>query len=228
MVPLSSHSFGCRVVQRVLENCEYHPKYSALCHTVVESALELARNQFGNYVCQHVAAHGSEQQRRRILELLSPHLLELSQQKFASNVVEKAVEFAPPGSRSGLVERALGSGTEALLQMVRDQFGNYIVQKLLATCSPRERYRLLGVLRENLPALRRSPYAKHLVSRVDQLQLGSDEEAAQEITAERWQALQPSPSSRQHQPHHLGSGGVGGDGNGGRRNAGGYPPQGPH
>jgi hypothetical protein len=56
---------------------------------IVENAASLARDQYGNYVVQHVLSHGDVVSRARVLAVLSKQIVPLAQHKFASNVVEK-------------------------------------------------------------------------------------------------------------------------------------------
>lgn len=109
VIATSLHAFGCRVVQRILENCSYHASYADITDTVVSGAVELAKSQFGNYVIQHVIQHGTDSEKCRAMDLLAPHILELCQQKFASNVVEKALEFGPTSARTTVVEALLNT-----------------------------------------------------------------------------------------------------------------------
>jgi hypothetical protein len=61
-----------------------------------ENTDELCRNQYGNYVVQHVLVHGSMWQREEILHALNGKVLSLSKHKFASNVVEKCFAHGYP------------------------------------------------------------------------------------------------------------------------------------
>lgn len=126
--------------------------------------MQLTQDQYGNYVIQHVLEHGKEEERSYIIGQLAPHILALSQNKFASNVVEKCLLFGNPQQRVALVEAILtapmpqsmpeapagaaGLGTgegcghgngdlsaDPLYEVMKDQFGNYVVQKVLEVSS---------------------------------------------------------------------------------------------
>jgi len=53
--------------------------------------------------------------------------------------------------------------------MMKDQFGNYVVQKVLETCSDRNRELILSRIRLHLNALKKYTYGKHIVARVEKL-----------------------------------------------------------
>lgn len=53
--------------------------------------------------------------------------------------------------------------------MMKDQFGNYVVQKVLEICSDAQRELLLERIRVHLHALKKYTYGKHIVARVEKL-----------------------------------------------------------
>lgn len=53
--------------------------------------------------------------------------------------------------------------------MMKDQFGNYVVQKVLETCDEHSREIILSRIKVHLNALKRYTYGKHIVSRVEKL-----------------------------------------------------------
>lgn len=101
------------MIQRVLEHCSVEKVGTTLscCHDlfVVVACLEffqkapildevltviddLIRDQYGNYVIQHVLSSGRASDVSAVVEFLSGDMLALSQHKFASNVVERCLE----------------------------------------------------------------------------------------------------------------------------------------
>jgi pumilio RNA-binding family len=53
--------------------------------------------------------------------------------------------------------------------MIKDQYGNYVVQRLLEVVSDAQREALLGRVRDQLAALKKYTYGKHIVARVEKL-----------------------------------------------------------
>lgn len=53
--------------------------------------------------------------------------------------------------------------------MMKDPFGNYVVQKVLETCDDQSRELILSRIKVHLTALKRYTYGKHIVSRVEKL-----------------------------------------------------------
>ncbi|XP_024965522.1 pumilio homolog 5-like isoform X2 [Cynara cardunculus var. scolymus] len=140
---LSTHPYGCRVIQ----------------------------DQYGNYVTQHVLKRGKPEERSQIVHKLAGHVVQLSQHKFASNVIEKCLEYGDSAARGILIEEIVGLGdnSENLLAMVKDQFANYVIQKVLQTCMGDQREVLLGRIKIHLNSLKKYTYGKHIVTRFEQL-----------------------------------------------------------
>lgn len=73
MVSLSTHPYGCRVVQRVLEHCTINDAKEHIRREILRSTALLATDQYGNYVIQHMLEHGPASARyalRKILTLI--------------------------------------------------------------------------------------------------------------------------------------------------------------
>ncbi|KAG9147006.1 hypothetical protein Leryth_005262 [Lithospermum erythrorhizon] len=171
VVTLSTHPYGCRVIQRVLEHCQDPTTQSNVMEEILSSVSMLAQDQYGNYVIQHVLEHGKPEERTTIIQELAGNIVQMSQQKFASNVVEKCLTFGDHSERQFLMNEMLGSTdeNEPLQAMMKDQFANYVVQKVLETCSDQERELILSRIKVHLNALKKYTYGKHIVARVEKL-----------------------------------------------------------
>ncbi|RWV94340.1 hypothetical protein GW17_00043130 [Ensete ventricosum] len=53
--------------------------------------------------------------------------------------------------------------------MMKDQFANYVVQKVLETCDDQQRELILSRIKVHLNALKKYTYGKHIVARVEKL-----------------------------------------------------------
>ncbi|XP_052627152.1 pumilio homolog 4, partial [Lactuca sativa] len=144
VVSLSSHPYGCRVIQRVLEHCDDR-NTQVVMDEIMNSVCTLAQDQYENYVIQHVLQHGKPHERSAIINKIVGETVKMSLQKFASNVVEKCLTYGSPNERQLLVNEMLGSTDENeplqdsnslffFFAMMKDPFGNYVVQKVLETC----------------------------------------------------------------------------------------------
>ncbi|KAI4346308.1 hypothetical protein L6164_007221 [Bauhinia variegata] len=171
VIALSTHPYGCRVIQRVLEHCGDPNTQQTVMDEIMQCVCTLAQDQYGNYVIQHVLEHGKPHERSAIICKLAGQIVKMSQQKFASNVVEKCLAFGSPEERQILVNEMLGTSdeNEPLQAMMKDPFGNYVVQKVLETCDDQSLELILSRIKVHLNALKRYTYGKHIVSRIEKL-----------------------------------------------------------
>ncbi|GAB4824440.1 Pumilio 1 [Ancistrocladus abbreviatus] len=171
VVTLSTHPYGCRVIQRVLEHCKDPKTQSKVMDEILGSVSMLTQDQYGNYVVQHVLEHGKPHERSATIKELAGKIVQMSQQKFASNVVEKCLTFGGLDERELIVNEMLGTTdeNEPLQAMMKDQFANYVVQKVLETCNDQQRELILSRIKVHLNALKKYTYGKHIVARVEKL-----------------------------------------------------------
>ena len=79
---LSTHPYGCRVIQRILEHC-LPDQTTPILEELHDHTERLVQDQYGNYVIQHVLEHGRPEDKSKIVVELRGKVLLLSQHKFA-------------------------------------------------------------------------------------------------------------------------------------------------
>lgn len=167
---LSTHPYGCRVIQRVLQRPEVEKE--AILAEVMQNAYELSKNQYGNYVIQHVMIHGTLWYRSAVIHALEGKMVELSKHKFASNVCEKCFTHCTATEREELLEEVLeqdSTGNVQLVQMVMDQYGNYVVQRILDLVDETQREKMITSIKPYIATLKRVPYGKHIITQIEKL-----------------------------------------------------------
>nr|XP_037872005.1 pumilio homolog 2 isoform X3 [Bombyx mori] len=163
---LSTHPYGCRVIQRILEHCT--PEQTApVLNELHAHTDQLITDQYGNYVVQHVLEHGAGEDRSRLVAAVRGKVLQLSQHKFASNVVEKCVTHATRNERALLIDELCGFNDNALHVMMKDQFANYVVQKMIDVAEPTQRKVLMHKIRPHIGSLRKYTYGKHIIAKLE-------------------------------------------------------------
>lgn len=176
---MAKHCYGCRVIQRLIEYCA-SAQISPLLEEVLMCSMDLATDQYGNYVVQHVVEHSSRPgDRQNIMMIVRKNILSLSCHKYASNVIEKALACGNSEERGALIYAIIGEQGDThppLLTMMRDRFGNYIVQKVIALAQGPQREALLWKLHEHMPVLKKSnTYGKHIITALEKAQGNSKE-----------------------------------------------------
>lgn len=162
----AAHPYGCRVIQRMLEHCEEVDRESILSE-LHASTSSLIPDQFGNYVIQHVIENGEAKDRDRMIQIVMSQLLAYSKHKFASNVVEKSIEFGDEDQRHNIISTLTSPnerGESPLLGLMRDQYGNYVIQKVLGQLKGEEREALIEQIKPLLSQLKKFSYGKQIVA----------------------------------------------------------------
>lgn len=182
---LSTHPYGCRVIQRILEYCNEEQKRTIL-NELLQHTKNLVVDQYGNYVIQHVLEHGEPEDKSKIISEIKGEVLRFSQHKFASNVVEKCVSSANAEEKSILINEVLASipndsSGGALLVMMKDQFANYVVQKMLDLAESNQRRKLMQNIRPHVAALRKYTYGKHIIAKLEKYFQKQNPQAAAEM-----------------------------------------------
>ncbi|KAJ3134323.1 mRNA binding protein puf3 [Geranomyces variabilis] len=163
---LATHPYGCRVIQRIFEHCA-ESETAPLLEELHRYTVNLIQDQYGNYVIQHVLERGKQPDKQLIIAKVRGQVLSLSKHKFASNVVEKCVAYGTKKDRQLLIDEVIQTrpdGTSPLILMMKDQFANYVVQKMLDVVDGTQRDALVAKIKPHLPSLKKYTYGKHLIT----------------------------------------------------------------
>ncbi|EFQ97276.1 pumilio domain-containing protein [Nannizzia gypsea CBS 118893] len=160
----ATHTYGCRVIQRMLEHCPLADRLSILAeiHACTPS---LISDQYGNYVIQHIIEFGEEVDKNKIISIVLGQAVHFSKHKFASNVVEKSITFGTMEQRLAIT-RILSAvnekGEGPLLGLMRDQYGNYVIQKSLSVLEGEDYKMLVSRIMPLMPLLKKCSYGKQI------------------------------------------------------------------
>lgn len=187
---MATHPYGCRVVQRLLEYCGPSRVEPAL-QELVSHVHRLVTDQYGNYVVQHVVQHGRRiyaAQRQALITAVRNNLVAYATHKFASNVVEKCLQFGDATERRKIIAQMLGqvNGVDQaippkqveegsnedicpLQTMMKDPYANYVVQKVLDIAEPDQLELVVVTVRQNAQILKTLTYGKHILTRLEKI-----------------------------------------------------------
>ncbi|KAK0732721.1 armadillo-type protein [Apiosordaria backusii] len=167
---LSSHAYGCRVIQRALEHGNEADGRSIM-KELHSCAQMLIMDQYGNYVTQHVITDGSPEDRSKMVALVMSQLPIFTKHKFASNVVEKCIKHGTPDQQRDIRDRFMARGDDGnsfLVSLIKDQFGNYVLQTLLSELQGQDKDVLVNEVRPLLASIKKMCTGKQIAG-VDRL-----------------------------------------------------------
>ncbi|KAJ1820807.1 hypothetical protein LPJ75_000861, partial [Coemansia sp. RSA 2598] len=156
---VATHRQGCCVFQRCIDYSTSEQK-KQLVNVVIEEALTLVQDPFGNYVVQYVLELGVAEYSEPLIKRFNGHICGLSVQKFSSNVMEKCIRIASTDTRRQLVAPLLQR--EKLEILMRDSYGNYVVQTALDFADQTQRLEIIEAILPLLPHIRHTPYGKRI------------------------------------------------------------------
>jgi hypothetical protein len=161
---------GCRVIQRLFEQYDIG-SLRPLVDQVMRCAGDLAANQYGNYVVQNILEAGPDDDITRLIAAFTGRFYQLSMHKFASNVIEKCIRRASAAQRQGIFGEIIGAQgrweTARILRMAGDQFGNYVIQRIIEFGSDLQQTAIYHVVYQNYDELAEEGYARHVISRLE-------------------------------------------------------------
>ncbi|KAI3419377.1 ILWEQ [Globodera pallida] len=151
---LSLHEYGSWVIRHVLEHCTEQQKRPVLeqLHANVPS---LVADQYGNFVIQLVIEHGRPEDRERIVRNLQGDILK-THRKSICNIIEKCLIFGTTEQKNALIDQVCaddGTGKPPLLQMMKQQFANDVVLKMVDGADSAHRDKMMFAIEEHIPAL---------------------------------------------------------------------------
>ena len=170
---LCMHAYGCRIIQRILENCPQSctdPIYGQIIDKYVP---ELSKDQFGNYVIQLILEKGKRKEdKRAICQSLLGDARLLSVHKYASNVVEKCIEFCESEDKELIIKELLGEDNLSdkaeglsLYNMMDNKYGNYVVQKAIEGANSTLRMNFYNKIKSSeIVNSQTSNYIKHVIN----------------------------------------------------------------
>ncbi|KAJ6965076.1 pumilio [Populus alba x Populus x berolinensis] len=153
---------GCCVLNRALYYAQGELK-QRLLHETITNAMLLSESPFGNYVVQHVLNERIQNATIGILEHLKGCFVSLSMNKFGSNVVEKCLIWSGEENASMIIEEFMHS--PYFVNVCRNNFGNYVVQKALEVSKGGIRNALVSRINDSYPDLYGDINAKRVVKK---------------------------------------------------------------
>ena len=151
---LCKNRHGCCVIQKYIEVRDpiMIPK---LLDKLIEDSLELITNQFGNYVIQTILSIGDKKYGNILANKITPNVVYYAKEKYSSNVVEKCLQYCDGENFEKLIESI--QKEDNLTDLMLDEHGNYIVQKVLSLSSIEKQNIMLRIIEKLFDKLKMLP-----------------------------------------------------------------------
>lgn len=163
---LSFNNNGICVVRKVYQ--EYNCKgssvfYEKLKQFALDNVLMLFEHVYGNYIIQTIVSYWSKEDLEEIVLKVEKHFKELSNKKYSSNVIEKCLEKSECILKKYIEEV---SKDEKVGDVIKNNYGNYVIQKALSLCDNGDRYKLLTVIASLINELKTLNFGLKLLNKL--------------------------------------------------------------
>lgn len=122
--------YGCRAVCRLIEHCLSVSSTRVLMSALLnnqETLCALCRHQYGHYPIQTILECGSAEDRKKVAAALRVELVGLASHKFASYVVEKALEYCSEQDQDDLIEMLT---QRCIIEKLANSRGVYVLKSI--------------------------------------------------------------------------------------------------
>eukprot|EP01060_Flectonema_neradi_P015552 TRINITY_DN2218_c3_g1_i1.p1 TRINITY_DN2218_c3_g1~~TRINITY_DN2218_c3_g1_i1.p1 ORF type:complete len:630 (+),score=172.64 TRINITY_DN2218_c3_g1_i1:58-1890(+) len=123
LLSIATESKGCVVLKRCIDLAPPAVKES-LQNKVLANCMTLISDQYGNYLVQHIIDNATNA--KKVAELVSQDLVTHATNKMASHVIEKCLSVGNDDTLDVIVRQLVKP--ETMKTVIKDQYGNYIVQ----------------------------------------------------------------------------------------------------
>ena len=162
-VELCKHRHGCCVIQKYLETKDPY-MLPDLVYKLLNGFSSLITDQFGNYVIKTILVMGNPEYSNKIGEEIFNNIIFYSKHKYSSNIVEKCFDFCQGvylTKLSGKIQQE-----QNLKELILDEHGNYVVQKVLAISNMKKKKEMLNIIKSLFPKLKKTHFGEKIIQRI--------------------------------------------------------------
>ena len=132
IVEIATNSYSCSALQKLIDLGTNKQKQQLLIN-LINNTDNLVGNQCGLYVLQFIMNKNNYYINDTILDKIINKIIFLSKRKYSSNVIEKCLETCSPERVNELIN--IYNNETIISDLIKDIFGNYVIQKLLIVCT---------------------------------------------------------------------------------------------
>eukprot|EP00871_Galdieria_phlegrea_P003641 jgi/Galph1/4278/GphlegSOOS_G2907.1 len=175
---LATHRQGCCMIQRCIDYASSQ-QMETIAEKILQYLLQLIHDPFGNYVVQYVLDKRRPKYVQTIIDKLDGHWYAMSLEKFSSNITERCLQLAGDEQRYRIIQQLLAD-TSMIITLLRDAYGNYVVQKMLQVACIEQRIHLKHIIIENWNILGHFRYGKRIQQNLERLLFIEDSSSVME------------------------------------------------
>ncbi|KAH3731894.1 armadillo-type protein [Pelomyxa schiedti] len=159
VVSFACNPYGSHGVQKILEFLN-EEQVSLITETIKPNMMLLIKDPKGNYLLQSFLKTYSHSQVEFLYEFVKGHCLDVSTHKVGCTVVSRCIDYASSEQLEDLMRVLIANE----LDLVQDQYGNYVIQHILSHC-PLYISRVIGALYGSIPRLCTQKFSSNVIEK---------------------------------------------------------------
>tara|TARA_R110002050_G_scaffold299366_1_gene464732 strand:- start:608 stop:1597 length:990 start_codon:yes stop_codon:yes gene_type:complete len=125
---LCKDQYGCRFLQKQLDEETDGSVTELIFEETRERFVDLMTDPFGNYLCQKLLEHCTDEQRLALIEVIAGDLVSISKNMHGTRAVQTTIEHLCTQEHVQLIVASLKS---SVVQLIQDLNGNHVIQRCL-------------------------------------------------------------------------------------------------
>ena len=157
IIEINKTKSGCCVFAKVLLNITEND-LNPMVDLIVNDINKLVNDEFGNISLKRIIKLNNENYNDKIFHCLKDDIIQLSCQKFSSNVIEACIDNST-SLKKKTIEKIIDNENN-INDLILDQFGNYIIQNALQNAEQKEFDIIIRHIKENEKKLKQTQHGK--------------------------------------------------------------------
>ena len=160
---ITNSKHGVCVVQKCVSEGTKEQKEKVLS-LITSNIYEILTDQFGNYVIQYLLTSTDVNllEIDGILQYILDNIFAICKMKFSANVIEKCFENSTEEIKSKIIISMLRKNNY-LIELLMDQYGNYVVQKALLVTKGDLYMKMLTIISKGINELKQAAFGNKLI-----------------------------------------------------------------
>ena len=154
---------GCCVFAKVLYNI-IEEDLNNIVDIIITNFNQFINDEFGNISLKRIIKLNNENYNTKIFNCIKDNIIQLSCQKFSSNVIEACIDNTT-SLKKKTIEKLIENENN-IHDLILDQFGNYIVQNALQNAEQKEFDVIIEHIKENEKKLKQTQYGKIIIEKL--------------------------------------------------------------
>jgi len=163
-LPVSIIQQGATLLQTAFDYSSKNQQ-DDLCNAIVENIEKLINDKYGNYTIQTIFKLFNDKINDKIYKYIDENLLQLSKEKFSSNVIDKCI-IKDYEKSTKLIESIIHKNI--IKDIIVDQYGNYVVQKALSISEKEVCIKIIEQIKPILGDLQKTNIGKKIYEKLFQ------------------------------------------------------------